>query len=349
LLIVSVSLTPSIAVAPSDAVNILQLKKTTAYRILTEYRETGRIAPLPRGGRKEANCKADDEMRQYLVELLERNPLLTLKEMANMLAERYPEKQRVSYKCVDRMLQGMLYTVKLAVKGADVRLKTNSEENVQQRFEYANFMLQLGPRVRTVFLDETGFNLWTRRSQGRAVRGRPVRRSVTTQRGPNVTVCMAINSEFGLLLSNVYRGGQTIQGFQEFFDELCARCRDLDEEAEWLVLMDGPNFHRGVRVQPQQQRHVSIRFLPPYSPFLNPTELANSALKARVKQLLADPQIIAEEAGRPNDVTQEEWRFMLLERLARQAIDGVITAEKVARWELSCHRVFGQCLQRQPF
>ena len=44
--------------------------------------------------------------------------------------------------------------------------------------EYAELMMQLGQNVRTVFLDETGFNLWLRRSQGRAVKGRPIKRTV---------------------------------------------------------------------------------------------------------------------------------------------------------------------------
>ena len=327
------------------AAQILKIKRASAFRIAAEFRLHGRVESLPRGGRTEENCKADNEMRDFLTETLEENPFLTLKEMSSHLAAQFP----VSYKCVDQMLHGLLYTVKLAVKGTDVRVRTNSEATIEARHEYAMFMLNLAQETRTVFLDETGFNLWTRRSQGRALKGRPIRRTVTTQRGPNVSVCMAIATQFGLLHSNVYRGGQTVVRFQEFVDALCERCNQLDQGAQWVMLMDGPNFHRAARVPQQLQNQISIRILPPYSPFLNPVELANSALKARIREMLANPELVEEEAAPPADFTQEEWRFMLLERIAREAVGLVITAEKAARWELGCQRHFGRCLNRMAF
>ena len=73
-----------------------------------------------------------------------------------------------------------MYTVKLTTKGTDVRSRTNSQENIEARREYAEFVLNLDPAVRLVFLDETGFNLWTTRSQGRSLKGEEVRRRVTT-------------------------------------------------------------------------------------------------------------------------------------------------------------------------
>lgn len=247
------------------------------------------------------------------------------------------------------MLQGMLYTLKLVTKGSDTRASCNLPENIEARREYANFMLHLDASVHIVYLDETGFNLWLRRSQGRAIRGRPVKRTVTTQRGPNVTVCMAICAEFGLVHSTVQRGGQTLVRFQEFINFLAERCNELDADGSWLVVMDGPHFHRGARVPEQLQEKISIRILPPYSPFLNPSELANSALKARIKSRLADAGLVTEEAVAPDGVNQEEWRFMLLEREAREAIDDTVTAGKAAAWDLHCRRLFGQCIEGRLF
>jgi hypothetical protein len=146
-------------------------------------------------------------MTEFLVQQLQANPQLTLNRMAELLSCS-PHKPRVSSKTVDRMLDGVMYTVKLATKGSDVRLSTNSLANIQDRRDYENFMLNLDPAVHTVYLDETGFNLWLRRSQGRALRGSPVQRTVITQRGPNVTVCMAICADYGLVHSTVQRGGQ---------------------------------------------------------------------------------------------------------------------------------------------
>lgn len=237
----------------------------------------------------------------------------------------------------------------MALKGTDVRLRTNADENVAARHEYATGMLNLDHNVRTVFLDETGFNLWTRRSQGRALKGQAVRRIVTTQRGPNVTVCMAISAEFGLLEADVFRGGQTRQCFGEFVNRLAQRCHDADPNSSWLIVMDGPNFHRGVTLPQELQHQIRIQFLPPYSPFLNPSELANSALKAVIRQKLADPGLVEEERQGQAEMTQEEWQFMLSERFARESLPEAVSANKVARWELRCQRLFGRCLDRQHF
>lgn len=327
---------------------MLQIPLPTAYRIARAHRLEGRMEALAKGGRNEARCKADNEMREFLQEELQQNPFLTLGDMARRLGEQFPDKPRVSYKTVDRMLAGLLYTVKLATKATDIRRSTNSAANIEARRDYAEFMLGLQPHARIVFLDETGYNLWTRRSQGRALVGRPLKRTVTTQRGPNVTVCMAIAAEFGLVHSTVQRGGQTIGRFQAFMNELCERCSDLDHVNQWLIVMDGPHVHRAVHIAEQFQHQVSIHILPPYSPFLNPAEFANSALKAKIKTLLADPAIAEEEAAAPDGLSMEDWRFMLLERVAREAID-VITAEKAAAWELKCSRLFGRCLQLEQF
>jgi hypothetical protein len=286
----------------------------------------------------------DDETRQFLETEIEQNPFLTLSAMASLVNRRFPDKPRITYKTVDRCLQGLLYTFKLATKGTDVRQKTNSPASVTARREYAQFMLDLDPGCQLVYLDETGFNLWTRRSQGRSLKGAAVRRTVTTQRGPNVTACIATAAQFGLVHATVFRGGQNNERFQEFVNELADRCLDLAPEARWIILMDGPYFHRAARIPHDMRDRISIRILPPYSPFLNPVELANSALKAHIKHKLAFPDLIEEEAAPPDEINQEEWRFMILERLARESLDVAITAQKVAQWELHCFRLLGRCL-----
>lgn len=332
-----------------DSAAVLQLRLPTAYRILKDFRLNGRTEAMQRGGVRQALCKADAEMADFLVEQLQMNPLLTLNRMAELLAVQFPLKPRVSCTTVIRMLDGRMYTVKLATKGSDVRLSTNSPDNIQGRQDYANFMLNLDPAVHTVYLDKTRFNLWLHWSQGHSPRGSPVRRTVTTQRGPNVTVCMAICANYGLVHSTVQRGGQTIVRFQQFIDNLAERCSELDADGSWLIVMDGPHFHRGVAVPQHLRERISIRILPAYSPFLNPSEFANSALKFRIKSRLAEAALVDEEAAAPDGITMEDWRFMLMEREAREAVPDTITAEKAAAWELRCNRLFGQCIQGHVF
>ena len=75
-------------------------------------------------------------------------------------------------------IQGLTYTVKVAYRCPDV---------IDARFKFATWLMS-SPVVdaKKVFLDEFGFNVHTRRSQGRAMVGHRVCRVAGTQRGPNI-------------------------------------------------------------------------------------------------------------------------------------------------------------------
>jgi hypothetical protein len=62
------------------------------------------------------------------------------------------------------------------------------------------------------------------------------------------------------------------------------------------------------------------------------------------------PHIVEEEGAAPDGVNQqEEWRFMLLERVAKESLHGAVTAQKAAAWELRCFRQLGRCLALNHF
>uniref|UniRef100_A0A1I8H434 HTH OST-type domain-containing protein n=1 Tax=Macrostomum lignano TaxID=282301 RepID=A0A1I8H434_9PLAT len=237
----------------------------------TQPARGGRSHPyLPKESWPVVGGHVDEEIREFLEAEVNRNPFLTLSEMAQRVNNHFFDKLDISYRSVDRILQGLMYTVKLATKGTDVRSRTNSQENIEAR--------------------------------------------VTTQRGPNVIVCMAIADEFGLVHSSVFRGGQTNARFQIFIDEL--NC----------------GFVACPRIPQHLQHAVSIRILLGYSPFLNPSEFANSCLKAKIKSRLAQPDIVEEEAVAPEGMNQEEWRYMLLERVARESLPEAVTPDKAAAY-----------------
>ncbi|PAA62429.1 hypothetical protein BOX15_Mlig015757g1 [Macrostomum lignano] len=84
--------------------------------------------------------------------------------------------------------------------------------------------------------------------------------------------------------------------------------------------------------------------MPPYSPLLNAAKFANSLLKAAIKSRLTQPDVVGEEAGAPGGISQEEWRSMLLERVARESLGVAVTAEEVA-WRCSHSE---HCILRCP-
>ena len=52
----------------------------------------------------------------------------------------------------------------------------------------------------TLYLDESGFNLWMRPRYGRARRGQRVRSQVPPNRGCNMTLLLVISPQFGVFL-----------------------------------------------------------------------------------------------------------------------------------------------------
>ena len=62
----------------------------------------------------------------------------------------------------------MLYRVKLT---RPLPADRNLPDVLQKRVEYENWFMGHAVVNHTVFIDECGYNIWTARSQGRALRG----------------------------------------------------------------------------------------------------------------------------------------------------------------------------------
>ena len=56
-----------------------------------------------------------------------------------------------------------------------------------------------------IYVDESGFNLWTARTRGRARRGARAVRVVNGQRGANFTLILAVSSQRGVIYSDFFQ------------------------------------------------------------------------------------------------------------------------------------------------
>ena len=76
----------------------------------------------------------------------------------------------------------------------------------------------------------------------------------------------------------------------------CSRYKRVGPTSFWpsslsdpiILIYDNARSHINARVPPEFN-NITIKRLPPYSPFFNPVEMAHSAFKAGVKQTLALP------------------------------------------------------------
>ena len=81
-----------------------------------------------------------------------------------------------------------------------------------------NFFFQRCPQ-RQVYIDESGFNIFTRRSKGRAPLGERVRR-VVAPCGRNISITLAISPDMRLVHQIIVERTVTRATFQAFINEL---------------------------------------------------------------------------------------------------------------------------------
>lgn len=326
----------------------LNIKRSTARSIIATYVREGRRDKLPKGGAK--NRKIDDEMRQALEGMLDNNPLMTLSQMNDELRANLPNKPFVSVSTIARVLDGMLMTLKLA---EDVPEQRNAPRVLDERVDYSNWFLRDAIMAHTVYIDECGYNIWTRRSHGRAPRGQPARRVVHGQRGKNVNVTFAVSGEIGLVAHRMSSETVTRATFEEFIAATVDQCNIMFPAGERIYLIyDNARPHVRAQLPANANGNFVLKRLPPYSPFLNPTGMAHSAFKAGVKRMLGLPEwqqrmgdrAAAAQAG----VNLQVWRSHRLQEIARLNV-GEITHEKCTRWFNHSQTYLPRCLGRQEF
>ncbi|KAF0291698.1 hypothetical protein FJT64_010213 [Amphibalanus amphitrite] len=190
--------------------------------------------------------------------------------------------------------------------------------------------MELHPGAKIVYVDETGFNLYTMRTRGRAPVGERAIRTVCGSKGANTSVIAAISDQHadGVLYYEVVQGGVNREKFANFMQSLSAI---IGEDDPIKIVMDNAPCHHNIGqlvVMPDNQEVVK---LPPWSPFLNPIENCFSVMKSAAKRRLAEeqPRLNSREAATAAGFTVKAWRDELL----RQAIVysmGAVTQEKVA-------------------
>jgi transposase len=142
------------------------------------------------------------------------------------------------------------------------------------------WQLGLDPR-RLVFIDETWANTKMTRLYGRAPRGERVVGAVPHGHWKTTTLIAGLDHT-GVRCSMTLDGAVNRLAFEAFVEwVLRPTLRPGD-----LVVMDNLSSHKGART-PQLIRsaRAELIYLPPYSPDLNPIELAFSKIKQALRSL----------------------------------------------------------------
>jgi transposase len=143
----------------------------------------------------------------------------------------------------------------------------------------------IDPR-RLVFLDESGIDTRLTRAHGRAPRGRRAVGKVLWGSWERLTVVGALALD-GVIASMSIAAATGTAVFLAFVEPVLVPA--LQERPDAIVVMDNLAAHKAEAVRSALARAgLSHRYLPPYSPDLNPIEQAWSKLKARSREALEE-------------------------------------------------------------
>ncbi|CBQ73239.1 related to transposase [Sporisorium reilianum SRZ2] len=248
----------------AEAARRFMVPESTARSFLKHHASSSRIKAKKQGGNR--HPVLNDEHLQSIQEQLDNKADLRVSDIQQKIQEAFNFKKPPSASTINRAINNKLhYTLKWA-----------------QRFSDS------GARMfNAVYIDETGFNLHSHITYGRAKIGMSAIKSVTSDRGKNTTYMAAIGQE-EVITNFVHQGSTTNMLYASFlktkvFPKLTFPC---------CIIMDNAQFHKTklIRDTFAESTHQAV-YLPPYSPFLNTAEWLFAHVKPRLsKEEYKDPE-----------------------------------------------------------
>ena len=236
-------------------------------------RQSGSVEPKAHGGGQA--LRIDKQGEQLLQDIVGNEPDLTLQE----LAERYLLERgiEVGVPTLFRALERLGVTRKKKTIFATER---ESDSTRLLRWHFARLGLEKALE-KLIFFDESGLNLSMTRAYGRAMSSARVLDTTPKNWGESITLIAGIRLG-GLVAPMMMIGSLTGPAFIDYIE----RCVVPQLRVDDVVVLDNLGAHRMAAVQHAiEEAGASVIFLPPYSPDLNPIELAWSKVKAILRKL----------------------------------------------------------------
>ena len=254
----------------------LGINRRSAYSIIRRYVLTGHVERR-RGG--PSHLIVDEDMRNTVVSIVEDHPEFTIEQINDDLRLRLPAKRHVCNNTISNILHCRLITLKLT---RDSPVQRNTPTIKAKRRDMADWLLQNGD-VEKVYIDESGFRLWIKRSYGRSLRGERAVRVVDGRGGGHVSVIFAVSHTTGLVHHEFVNGGFRSQHFKAFLES----CSNILAGRNIMFIFDNAPSHGHAHEATLQMGH-QFMFQPPYSPFLNLCEGCFSVWKSAFKRSMAE-------------------------------------------------------------
>ena len=203
----------------------------------------------------------------------------------------------------------------------------NKLENKEKRIAYMQKFYSARSSNRTIiWVDETNFNMYCKRAQGRSRIGCRASIVVPACKGANLH-CIGAMSSTELVHFSTKRGALKSCDFNEWIQQLIAKCEEKHIRNPTFVIDNAP-AHSKVETVLESHENVEILRLAPYSYLLNPIELLWSSFKSNVKREMRQEMPGLLTVQRTANASLSEQRIQALEAIAARCIS-CATSEKL--------------------
>ncbi len=245
---------------------------SSAITLVSRWRKTGSYAPGQVGGQKRRKLAGHED---WLHEVMALEPDITLSELRDRAAARGIT---ISRESINDTLHALGYRYKKTAHAAE----QERADVAAKRRRWRNWQHWLKPE-RLVFIDETGARTNMARLRGRSLKGQRLHAAIPWGHWKTTTFVAGLRTT-GLTAPMVLDGAMNGDAFKAYVEQVLAPSLAPGD----IVVMDNLASHKvaGVR-EAIKAVGAFVLYLPPYSPDLNPIELAFSKLKALLRKAAA--------------------------------------------------------------
>ena len=248
-----------------------EISVSSSVRWLQRWQESGSAVPKPRGG----SVSPLEEFAAQVLALIAEQPDLTLLETVAELRRR---RIRTSRSSLWRFLDRHGITLKKSLQAAE----RQRADVARARRRWIREQGMLDP-ARLVFIDETAVSTNMVRLRGRAPRGDRLVGHVPLGEWKTITFVAALRHN-KMTAPMVVDGPMTGEMFLAYVEQCLVPTLKRND----IVVMDNYRAHKVAGIQEAiEKAHATVRYLPKYSPDLNPIEMPYSKFKALLRKVAA--------------------------------------------------------------
>ena len=246
----------------------------SAIRWVWRFRATGEISPAPTGGDRRSN--RIEAHRDYLLGLIGRQPDVTLLEIQERLIANCGE--RFSSSVIWRFFDRHEITLKKKTAHAEEQQRPDV---LKQRQAWFGAQLDLDPRKLPFSSMKPGLPpIWRAKADAAGAGGgcASALRMASIRR---ITLVAGLRLS-GLVAQKAFDKPMNAATFEDWAEKCLVPTLSKGD----VVVMDNLSSHKGPRVEKLiEAAGAELRYLPPYSPDMNPIEKAYSKLKAFLRKI----------------------------------------------------------------